>query len=64
VRIPQCRALIKSVVLLGIIGKERLYYWKLILWSIFRKPRLFPHAVTLMIYGFHFRKVFEQQILS
>jgi len=49
---------IKSVVRLGIIGKERLQYWKLFFWSLFRKPRLFPLAITLSIYGHHFRKVF------
>ena len=52
-------ALFKSVLKLGIIGKERLYYWKLMLWSIFRRPRLFPMAVMFSIYGFHYRKVFE-----
>ncbi|MEW6515592.1 MAG: B12-binding domain-containing radical SAM protein [candidate division FCPU426 bacterium] len=53
-------AFFKSIVRLGIIGKERLQYWKLLLWSLFRKPRHFPLAVTLAIYGFHFRKIFEK----
>jgi radical SAM superfamily enzyme YgiQ (UPF0313 family) len=53
-------ALIKSVVLLGIVGKERLHYWKLMLWTIIRRPRCFPLATTLAIYGFHYRKVFEK----
>jgi radical SAM superfamily enzyme YgiQ (UPF0313 family) len=52
-------ALFRSVLRLGILGKERLYYWKLLIWSAFRHPRLFPMAVTLSIYGFHYRKVFE-----
>jgi radical SAM superfamily enzyme YgiQ (UPF0313 family) len=50
----------KSVVRLGIIGKERYQYWKLFFWSLFRRPRLFPLAITLAIYGFHFRKVFRE----
>ncbi|MHC4346538.1 MAG: DUF4070 domain-containing protein, partial [Planctomycetota bacterium] len=37
----------------------RIYYWKLIFWSLLRRPRLLPLAVTLAIYGFHFRKMFE-----
>lgn len=53
-------AFIKSVIRIGIIGKERFYYWKLIFWSIFRRPRVFPEVVRLSIYGFHFRKVFEK----
>ncbi len=53
-------ALSKSIVLLGIIGKERFHYWKLVFWTMFRRPRMFPIAITLAIYGFHFRKVFER----
>jgi len=53
-------ALLKSIFLLGIAGRERIYYWKLFFWSLFRRPRLFPLAITYAIYGFHFRKIFEQ----
>ncbi len=55
-------AFIRSIVVLGIIGKERFHYWRLLLWTLFSRPRLFPQAVTLSIYGFHFRKVFEKQV--
>jgi radical SAM superfamily enzyme YgiQ (UPF0313 family) len=50
----------KSTVRLGIIGRERYQYWKLFFWSLFRKPRLLPLAITFSIYGFHFRKVFAR----
>jgi radical SAM superfamily enzyme YgiQ (UPF0313 family) len=63
-RIDRLMALNKSILLLGVIGKERLQYWKLFFWTLFRKPRLFPLAISMSIYGFHFRKVFEQQIIS
>ncbi|MGO9612494.1 MAG: B12-binding domain-containing radical SAM protein [Dissulfurispiraceae bacterium] len=56
-------AFIRSIIVLGIIGKERFHYWKLLLWTIIRCPRLFPQAVTLSIYGFHFRKVFERNLV-
>ena len=49
----------KSVVRLGIIGRERFQYWKLFFWSLFTRPRLLPHAITLSIYGYHFRRVFK-----
>jgi radical SAM superfamily enzyme YgiQ (UPF0313 family) len=52
-------AFIKSIIVLGIIGKERFHYWRLLLWTMFSRPRLFPQAVTLSIYGFHFRKVLK-----
>jgi radical SAM superfamily enzyme YgiQ (UPF0313 family) len=53
-------AAVKSSVRLGIIGRERYHYWKLFFWSLLRRPKLFPLAITLSIYGFHFRKVFAR----
>ncbi|MBS1271929.1 MAG: Hopanoid C-2 methylase [Candidatus Marinimicrobia bacterium] len=55
-------ALFRSIFQLGIVGKERLYYWKLFFWTLFRKPKLFPLAITLSIYGYHFRKVCELHV--
>jgi hypothetical protein len=54
------RALAASMLVLGVIGRERVHYWRLFFWSLFRRPRLFPLTITLAIYGFHFRKVAEQ----
>lgn len=53
------RALVASTVVLGVVGKERFQYWKLFLWSLFTRPRLFPLAITFSIYGHHFRKILE-----
>lgn len=50
-------ALFKSILFLGVIGRERFHYWKLFFWSLSRRPRLFPLAITYAIYGFHFRMV-------
>jgi radical SAM superfamily enzyme YgiQ (UPF0313 family) len=55
-------ALFRSVLRLGIVGKERIHYWKLLLWTSLRRPRLFPLAVTLSIYGHHFRKIYEHLV--
>ena len=52
-------AFLRSIFILGVFGKERIYYWNLLFWTIRKRPSLFAHAVTLTIYGFHFRKVFE-----
>jgi len=52
-----CMAFIKSIWFLGIIGKGKLYYWKLLFLSLFKYRRGFAEAVTLSIYGLHFRKV-------
>lgn len=56
------KALIRSVLIIGIAGKERIYYWRLFFWSLFRHPRLFSLAITFSIYGFHFRRIFEQYL--
>jgi radical SAM superfamily enzyme YgiQ (UPF0313 family) len=50
-------ALFRSIFKLGVIGEERIYYWKLFFWSLFRKPQLFSLAILFTIYGFHFRKI-------
>jgi hypothetical protein len=52
-------AFLKSILRLGIIGKERRYYWELLTWSIFKRPKVFPAAVRFSIYGFHFRKIYN-----
>jgi len=51
------KALIKSFWILGIFAKGKRYYWQLFFLSLFRYPQKFPLAITLAIYGFHFREV-------
>jgi len=55
-------AFFRSVYQLGIRGSERAHYWALLIWALFRRPELFPLAVTLAIYGFHFRQVTELHV--
>ncbi|NQT94594.1 MAG: B12-binding domain-containing radical SAM protein [Lentisphaerae bacterium] len=57
-------ALVRSFYRLGIVGQERVHYWKLMLWTQFRRPRLLPEAIALSIYGYHFRKVCELHVLA
>ncbi len=64
IRVQDLKAFAKSVVLLGVVGRERLQYWKLFFWTLFTRPRLFPMAITFSIYGFHFRKVFESRLVG
>jgi radical SAM superfamily enzyme YgiQ (UPF0313 family) len=62
-RFCHIRALFRAFCLLGIVGKERVQYWKLILWTQFRHPRLVPKAIMLAIYGYHFRKICEKHVV-
>jgi radical SAM superfamily enzyme YgiQ (UPF0313 family) len=55
----QVMALLRSIFRLGILGKERVQYWKLFVWTLLRRPRSFPLAIRFLIYGYHFRKVTE-----
>jgi hypothetical protein len=49
-------AFLRSIVGLGILGRERVQYWQLLAWTSIRRPLLFPIAVKLAIYGHHFRR--------
>jgi hypothetical protein len=55
-------AFARSVYELGIKGKERTQFWGLLSWVMVRRPRVFPLAVTLAIYGFHCRLVTELHV--
>ncbi len=56
-KLSHLNAFLKSIWFLGIKGKGRLHYWKLISWTLVRRPRFFSLAITFAIYGFHFQKV-------
>ena len=59
VRFEDIKALLKSVWFLGLWSRSRMHYWKLVLWSIRRKPELLPLVITLAVHGFHFQKMFK-----
>jgi radical SAM superfamily enzyme YgiQ (UPF0313 family) len=52
-------AAFKSFWRMGILDKGRLEFWRFLAKVTFRRPRALPRAMTLAIYGFHFRKVAE-----
>ncbi|MCL5069415.1 MAG: DUF4070 domain-containing protein, partial [Actinobacteria bacterium] len=49
------RGLFSSIWLLGVWEKGRHYYWKLIWWSIFKRPGLLPYAIGLPLGLLHFK---------
>jgi len=57
-------AFLRSVLRLGILGKGRLDYWRLLVWTHFHRPELLPLAVTLAITGYHCRKVCTKHVLK
>jgi len=52
----------RASIRLGIFGKERFQYWKVMFWTLFRRPKMLPLAITLAIYGYHFRKICSLKI--
>jgi radical SAM superfamily enzyme YgiQ (UPF0313 family) len=59
ISLRQIIALIKSIFVLGIYRNNRYYYWKLFMWTLFARPKLFPMAIKFSIYGYHYQKVFR-----
>ncbi len=57
IKLQDLKALFRSFWILGVLEKGKRYYWKLLFFSLFRYPRKFALAVTMAIYGFHFRQV-------
>ncbi|PRY98273.1 B12-binding domain-containing radical SAM protein [Marinilabilia salmonicolor] len=51
-------AFLKSMYIIGVLNKGRTEYWKLLFWTLFKKPGLFADAITFAVYGYHFRTVY------
>lgn len=55
-------AFLRSILFLGVLGRERLQYWYLLFWTLVRRPRSFPYAVTMSIYGAHFLRMCNREL--
>ncbi len=53
----EINAFIKAVLRMGLKRGEAFYFWSLLIWALFNCPQKIPLAVTMAIYGYHFRKV-------
>jgi len=61
---PEIRALFTSIWVLGIRSADRRHFWDLIGWTVRRRPELLPLAVTMAVYGYHFQRITEANILG
>ncbi len=52
------KALVASFWLLGLKYKGRRHFWKLIFWSLFRRPSGLPYVIGSSITGIHFRRLY------
>lgn len=51
-------AFIKTVVIIGILNRGRREYWKMLIWTLLKRPSLFMDAMTYVVYGYHYRTVY------
>ncbi len=60
-RLPKgyIRALTMSFYKLGLRKGVRRHFWKLMFWTLIRKPKMLPQAITMAIYGANFMKYFD-----
>ena len=64
ISLVQLIALIRCTWALGVKEKGRIHYWKLVVWTLLKKPKTFPLSMTLAAQGFHFHKVAEKVRVS
>lgn len=57
IRLKEIRAFIMLIWLVGTLEKGRKYFWKLFVFTILKYPRKFPLAMTMAVYGYHFRRI-------
>jgi len=57
IKLKEVRAFMMLIWLLGTLEKGKKYFWKLFAFSLLKHPNKFPLAMTMAVYGYHFRRV-------
>jgi radical SAM superfamily enzyme YgiQ (UPF0313 family) len=57
IKLKEIRAFLMLVWLLGTLEKGKKYFWKLFAFSLFKHPNKFSLAMTMAVYGYHFRRI-------
>ena len=58
------KGLLRSFYHLGVVGRERLHYWRLLAWMLFCKRKVFATGIRLALSGYHYRRIFHQMIIA
>jgi radical SAM superfamily enzyme YgiQ (UPF0313 family) len=58
-RFSHITSMTKTFWFLGVWDKGRIYFWRLLISTLLKRPRHFPTSISLSVSGFHFRKVAE-----
>lgn len=59
-RLYHVTAFFRSIWVLGVMEKGRRHYWKMVISTLFRRPKLLPLGMVLSVYGVHFRRVIRR----
>ena len=51
------KAVFRTMLFIGIFKRDRRYFWRLLTWSLFRKPRVLPLVFRYAIYRAHFSEM-------
>jgi len=57
-RFSMVSSFFKTIYLIGMANRGRREFWKLMLWTLLRKPLLLKEAIQYAVYGYHFRIVY------
>jgi radical SAM superfamily enzyme YgiQ (UPF0313 family) len=52
-------AFFRSIFKLGVAGKERVWFWRLVFYTLFHHPSQLHKAITYAVYGYHFRTIYR-----
>lgn len=55
----EIQAFLRSIVWIGLAKEGKRQYWRLFFRTLLKYPSKFPLAITLAIYGYHFRKIIQ-----
>jgi len=51
------KAVLRTLLIIGVLKRGRRHFWKLVAWSLFRKPKMLPLVFQYAIYRTHFAEV-------
>lgn len=57
--LTEIKAFIKLLWFIGVLEKGKKYFWKTFIYSLIKYPKKFSLAMTLSVYGYHFRRIAE-----
>ncbi|MBI1936880.1 MAG: B12-binding domain-containing radical SAM protein [Ignavibacteriales bacterium] len=57
--LTEIKAFFRLLWTIGVLEKGKRYFWQTFIYSLFKHPKKFSLAMTLAVYGYHFRRIAE-----